>query len=246
MTDLEKIERKKEYDKKYREINRKKINEKNREYHKKNKQKEKDYRTENKEKIKEQRKEYLSKNKQYVSEQAKNRYKNNKQKLSNKAKERYKNNKEEISNKQKEYYENNKEKRQKYRKINKEYFKEYYKEYQKNRKKIDPLFKLRCGVVSLILSSIKNKGYTKKSKTYQMLGCTYEEFKQHLERQFTLGMTWENQGKWHLDHIYPVSLAKDEEELIKLNHYTNFQPMWAKDNMSKGNKIIANTQIKLI
>ena len=51
-------------------------------------------------------------------------------------------------------------------------------------------------------------------------------------------MNWENAGKWHLDHIYPVSLAKDEEELLKLNHYTNFQPLWAVDNIKKGNKII--------
>jgi hypothetical protein len=59
-------------------------------------------------------------------------------------------------------------------------------------------------------------------------------------------MTWENQGQWHLDHIYPISLAKNEQEVIKLNHYTNFQPLWAKDNLTKHNKIIPNTQIKLI
>ena len=59
-------------------------------------------------------------------------------------------------------------------------------------------------------------------------------------------MNWDNLGEWHLDHIYPVSLSKDEEELIKLNHYTNFQPLWAIDNMIKGNKIIDNKQLKLI
>jgi hypothetical protein len=59
-------------------------------------------------------------------------------------------------------------------------------------------------------------------------------------------MNWDNRKDWHLDHIYPVSLAKDEQELIKLNHYTNFQPLWAIENMSKGNKIIVNNQIKLI
>jgi hypothetical protein len=86
--------------------------------------------------------------------------------------------------------------------------------------------------------SIKGKGYTKKSKTNEILGCSFKEFKQHLELQFTEGMTWNNAGKWHLDHIYPVSLSKDENELIKLNHYTNFQPLWAEDNIRKGNKII--------
>ena len=80
--------------------------------------------------------------------------------------------------------------------------------------------------------------YHKNSKTKEILGCSFEKFKVHLEKQFKDDMSWENQGKWHLDHIYPVSLAKDEEELIKLNHYTNFQPLWAFDNISKGNKII--------
>lgn len=51
-------------------------------------------------------------------------------------------------------------------------------------------------------------------------------------------MTWNNYGKWHIDHIIPISSAKTEEEVIKLNHYTNLQPLWAKDNLKKGNKII--------
>jgi hypothetical protein len=119
-------------------------------------------------------------------------------------------------------------------------------QWHKNKRLIEPLFKLKCNIKSLILSSIKRKGYSKKTKTYQILGCSFEEFKQHLERQFTKGMTWKNQGEWHLDHIYPISLAKDEEEIIRLNHYTNFQPLWASDNIKKGNKIIDNTQLKLI
>ena len=120
------------------------------------------------------------------------------------------------------------------------------KNYQKNKKQKDPIFKLRCNIKNLIYISIKKQGYSKKSKTFEILGCSYEDFKKHLERQFKKGMTWNNQGEWHLDHIYPVSLAKDEHEVIKLNHYTNFQPLWAKDNLEKHNKIIENTQIKLI
>jgi len=104
---------------------------------------------------------------------------------------------------------------------------------------------LRYNISSLILRSFKRNGYTKKSQSNKILGCSFEEFKQHLERQFTKGMTWENQGQWHLDHIYPMSLAKDEEEIIRLNHYTNFQPLWAIDNIKKGNKII-NKQLTLI
>lgn len=146
--------------------------------------------------------------------------------------------------------EKTKKNKQEYNKIynlnNKDKIKEYNLLYFKNRRQIEPLFKLRTNTRNLILNSIKRQGYTKQSKTFEILGCSYKEFKQHLERQFTKGMTWQNQGEWHLDHIYPVSLAKDEAEIIKLNHYTNFQPLWAKDNLEKNNKIIPNTQIKLI
>ena len=51
-------------------------------------------------------------------------------------------------------------------------------------------------------------------------------------------MSWDNYGKWHLDHITPISLGKTEEEVIVLNHYTNYQPLWEKDNLSKGNRLI--------
>ena len=208
-------------------------------------------------------KEYRENNKEYFKEYHKEYYENNKEKLKENNKEYYENNIEYYkewrennkewreNNKEyfKEYYENNKEKLNKknkeWRENNREKRKEYYKEYQKNRMQIDTLFKLRCIIRSLISTSIKNKGYTKRSQTYNILGCTYEEFKIHLENQFTKGMSWENQGEWHLDHIYPVSLAKDEEELYKLNHYTNFQPLWAEDNIRKGNNIIEQ-QLKLL
>ena len=179
----------------------------------------KKYREKNKEKLKEKRKEYREKNKEKIKKKAKVYRENNKEKLI----QYRQNNKEKLNEYHKEWFQNNKEK------IN---------EYYKIKKQANSLFKLRCNIASLICSCFKKQGYTKQSKTYKILGCTYEEFKIHLENQFTDGMTWENQGEWHLDHIYPVSLAKDEEELIKLNHYTNFQPLWAEDNLKKSNKII--------
>ena len=158
------------------------------------------------------------------------------------------NNKEHI----KQYYfknlENKKQYRKEYNLKNPEYSRQYRlnnrkllsqkaKVYIKNKRLTDPLFKLNNNISTLIRQSIKNNGFTKRSKTYEILGCSYEEFKKYLESKFTEGMTWENQGKWHMDHIYPVSLATDEEHLIRLNHYTNFQPLWAKDNLIKSNKI---------
>jgi hypothetical protein len=161
----------------------------------------------------------------------------NKEKITEKAKKYYIKNSDKLKLKIKEYNYNNIEKRKDYLEKTKEIRNKKTNEYIKNKKKINPLFKLSCNIRNLIGISIKNNGYTKKSKTNKYLGCSFEEFKIYLEKQFTEGMTWESQGKWHLDHIYPVSLAKNEDELIKLNHYTNFQPLWAIDNIKKSNKI---------
>jgi len=235
MTDLENKEHKKEY----RKINKEKIKEYQKEYNK-------EYLLKNKEKVIEYMKIYRLNNKEHIKENNKEYYQNNAEKLSKKQKEYNQKNKQQLNEKAKEYYQNNKEKLSKKQK---EYNQKNKIERNKNltnRRETDSLFKLRTNIRNLIYISIKKQGYLKQSRTFEILGCEYEDFKLHLERQFTKGMTWENQGEWHLDHIYPVSLAKDEEELIKLNHYTNFQPMWAAENISKGNRIIANTQIKLI
>jgi 5-methylcytosine-specific restriction endonuclease McrA len=73
----------------------------------------------------------------------------------------------------------------------------------------------------------------------EILGCTFEEFKVYLESKFDENMNWENQGSyWQMDHIIPISSAKSEEDVYRLNHYTNFQPLYWKDNLSKGNKIL--------
>ena len=65
-----------------------------------------------------------------------------------------------------------------------------------------------------------------------------QEDKEHLENQFKEGMTWHNRSEWHIDHIVPLSSANNEEELYKLCHYTNLQPLWAEENLKKSNKIL--------
>jgi hypothetical protein len=151
-------------------------------------------------------------------------------------------NKEKISETVKKYYQLNKDKIKKYQLNNniriKEYKKQYNKEYQSNRKKIDPIFKFNYNTRSLIRRSFKrgNNQFSKNAKSQYILGCTIEEFKSYIESKFTEGMNFENYGKWHLDHIKPIKLATTEEDIIKLNHYTNFQPLWAFDNLSKGSK----------
>ena len=84
---------------------------------------------------------------------------------------------------------------------------------------------------------LKSKSKVKNKKTEEILGCDYMFIKDYLETKFTEGMSWENYGKWHIDHIIPLSSAKTKEEFYKLCHYTNLQPLWAEENLKKYNKI---------
>ena len=102
------------------------------------------------------------------------------------------------------------------------------------RLKTDPVFALSRRIRSLIYIRIYSGGYTKKSKSQDILGCTWDEFKRHIERQFTKGMSWDRLGEIHLDHIIPLATAQSEDDVIRLNHFTNIRPLWAKDNLSKG------------
>ena len=76
----------------------------------------------------------------------------------------------------------------------------------------------------------------KPTKTEIMLGCTFTELRAHLELMFKDGMNWSNKGKWHIDHIVPLSSAKTQDEVIRLCHFKNLQPLWERDNKKKGNK----------
>jgi len=150
----------------------------------------------------------------------------NKQKLKNYMDDWRKDNSGDIKEKRKEYYQNNKVEIK-----NKSYA------YTKDRKKKDPLYKLTLSIRSLILISFKGQFTKKSKKTVEILGCSFEQFRVHLESQFDENMNWENHGTyWHMDHIKPISLAKNEKEVFDLNHYTNFQPLFWLDNLSKSNK----------
>lgn len=110
-------------------------------------------------------------------------------------------------------------------------------EYRKQRRKTDPVFVMSERVRARIKSALRYGGYTKRSSTAHILGCSFEFLKGWLESQFLPGMTWENRDKWHIDHKTPLASAKTEEDIIRLNHYTNLQPLWAGDNQRKGAKM---------
>jgi hypothetical protein len=103
--------------------------------------------------------------------------------------------------------------------------------------KEDPLFAMKMRLRKATGKAFHRFGYTKRSKTTEILGCSWEEVKAHIESGFTDGMNWENRSMWHIDHIIPLASAKNEDELKKLCHYTNLQPLWGRENIIKGDKL---------
>ncbi len=206
------------------------------EYRKCNKEKIQKYYLENREKRKNYNKEYWAENKEILKISNLEYYYENSDKILEQSKKYYLDNREKKIEYQREYYLNNSEKR-------KEYWKNYQKnnrskinEYLKNIKK-DPLIKLKYSIRTLISQSFKFR-YTKKAKkTIEILGCTFEEFKIHIESKFTSEMNWDNYAiYWQLDHIIPMSWANSEKEVYELNTYTNFQPLEWIENIKKSNK----------
>lgn len=200
--------------------------------------------------MKESRDAWKIKNKSKVIESNKSYYKNNKSKICLSSKEYKKFREEYYKEYYKEYRIKNLEKLQEYSKSysqqNRKCISDYNKQYQKSRKKTDELFKFRVAIRNNISDAFKRsikKGVISSKKNIEIekiLGCSIGEFRIYLEKLFTEQMNWENHGKfgWHIDHIIPISSAKTQEEVEKLCHYTNLQPLWWRDNLTKSNKII--------
>ena len=163
--------------------------------------------------------------------------------------------KEEISKQRKWYYENNKNKFQesqkRRRKETPEKFNYYWKSEEHRRKRIeqscknirkkldtDGWFRMIKNLRTRLRNYLKQKSYKKEKGFFDIVGIDPQGLKQHIENLFTEGMSWEKMGREiHIDHIIPLSKAQTIEELHKLNHYTNLQPLWAKENMKKSNKL---------
>ena len=164
---------------------------------------------------------YYNKNNEKIKLQTKNYRELNPDKVKEVKQKIYERDKKRILMVNKLYRENNREKRNL---------------YNRNRRLTDPVFKLKYLLNSRILIFMKSHNITKKNKTFEIVGCSPKELKEHLEHQFKDGMSWDNQGKWHIDHVIPLSSGKTDDEIIKLCHYSNLQPLWAIDNMKKGSK----------
>jgi len=162
---------------------------------------------------------------------------------------------ESVRARSKRYYQNNRkaiiERERKYKEVNRDYLQEKNKEYfQQNKQSvnikikakrlIDPAFKFMTNLRSRQRQVLKGK-----ASTTQGLGYNTQQLVEHLQSQFQKGMTLENHGEWHIDHILPLSsYDKDQEgnwdseseHNKKLIHYTNLQPLWAEENIKKGNR----------
>ncbi|NIP29031.1 MAG: hypothetical protein GTN59_00160 [Candidatus Dadabacteria bacterium] len=150
-------------------------------------------------------------------------------------------NKEKLSEYYKQWYQDNKEYRKQYHKQwreDNEGYKEYRREYEKNKKDSDPSYKLACYTRTAIYTCLKERNVDKYKNTFDLLPYTLEQLIEHLETQFQDGMSWDNYGDWHVDHIRPMNSFvinspedKNFQECWSLN---NLQPLWGEENLSKG------------
>lgn len=120
------------------------------------------------------------------------------------------------------------------------YERQYRPKYIKARRANDQSFRLILNLRVRFKTFLRLKNLKKINSTMTLIGCSPEELRSHIEKQFKHGMSWDNYGLkgWHVDHIKPLSLAKSMQEIIDGDymHYTNFQPLWAAENISKGKK----------
>ena len=98
------------------------------------------------------------------------------------------------------------------------------------------MYRLKSSLRTRLWYALKAKQWYKNSEFNTYIGCSKKELELHIESQFKEGMTWDNYGEWEIDHIKPLSIAETENEMYKLCHYTNLQPLWKSANRKKYNK----------
>ena len=183
------------------------------------------YRQNNKDKRRETVRKYNLKNKDIINEKSIIRSLKDPEKrkeISNKSYHKNKHNPERVKYR-KDYRKNNKSKRS---------------EYEKHLKNVNVLYRLSHSCRVRVINFLKVKNIQKNNKTFDIIGCSPQFLKEYLENKFDEGMSWENRGDWHIDHIIPLSSADDEERVYELCHYSNLQPLWEEDNLKKGSKIL--------
>lgn len=151
----------------------------------------------------------------------------NREKLIKNRAEYYQHHRDDAISKANEYYANNREECIK-------------KAVARKRERLaeDPIFRLECNLRSRVKNAIKSDAGEKATGTIELLGCTIQDVRIFLEAEFEPGMSWDNYGEWHIDHMKPCAKfnLEDPEEQKKCFHWTNLQPLWAIDNLKKGDR----------
>ena len=172
----------------------------------------------------EQVRKWQEENKDYVKEQKRGYYLENQAEFAQKSQERYEANKESILQKAREDYQNPEVKARK-------------NVQQKERRRIDPIFAMKNNMRSRLSMAVRDYIDCKKNSQVGYLGCDWETFVKHIESKFKDGMAWDNYGKkgWHIDEVIPCAAwdFNNPDHMKACWHWSNRQPMWAKDNMSK-------------
>lgn len=191
------------------------------------------YYNNNKEEQKSKRKKRYIKNHESELKKKREYDKKNREAVNKKARERYHNNIEYS----KEYYINNKEiileRNKKWIENNKEYFKILNCENSKRWSKNNPHVVVWRQILYRTIKKFKKK---KELTTNEMLGYSAMELKIHIESLFEIGMSWENWGEWHIDHIIPLCTFNKESPISEINSLTNLRPLWATDNLKRKKK----------
>ena len=245
-TTRHKTEAQKEYMKKWRAKNAKKISAYMVEYRRK-------YRVENKEKLRERDKKYYEQNAERVKAGCRARYKLKREDRLKYNREYQARNKEAIKLQKKLYYEAHphriacmeKEKAERLRENCRNWHRSpngraYFKQYYAKKYSSDPQYRINLVLRSRVKTAFKRSHVVKSKTVEELLGCTPEQAQKHIESQWKDGMSWDNYGEWHIDHIVPVAyfdLAKEEEQR-KAFHYTNLQPLWAHQNLQKHARLV--------
>ena len=221
-------------------------NELNAKYRRENLEKEKErnakYRRENPEKVKESNAKYRRENPEKVKERHAKYRRENPEKIRESLAKYYQKNSEKVKESNAKYRRENpekvKERKAKYRRENPEKLNEYHAKYGRERYKNDENFRIVKLLRNRLWKSLKSQSAKKSKRTLELVGCSRDELWEHLENQFKDGMTRQNQGEWHIDHIKPCSLfdLTDPEQQKECFNYKNLQPLWAEENLRKGAK----------
>lgn len=202
-----------------------------REWNKKNRDKKREsdrkYREAHRAEAKAYHKEWRDKNRDRLNERAREKYKENPQSFKDRKARYVCSHSEMVKESNKRYRAENKQKRT---------------DYERIKRQTDPVYRFRTSFRCLIGGYLRKRGYKGGKTVWDVVGCDFDSFLAYITSLFEDGMTLDNYGPrggcWNIDHIIPICTAKTDEDLERLNHYTNLRPMWASENYKKSKKVL--------